>query len=118
MDQPPKYPVSPPEILLKVLFNGGVADKPCPHLAAIEVTEPTADVCDECVRLGDVWPALRLCLTCGYVGCCDTAKNTHARKHYEETGHPLIRSIRLDEAWIWCYPDAAFFTSRTLDKYR
>ena len=118
MDKPPRYPVPPPEILLKVIFNGGMADKPCEHLDGIQIAEPTTDVCEECVAAGDIWPALRLCLMCGYVGCCDTSKNTHARKHYEATGHPLIRSIRLREGWIWCYPDNAFFTSRTLDKYR
>jgi predicted ester cyclase len=118
MDKPTKYPVSPPEILLKVVFNGGVADKPCEHLDGIRVTEPTIDVCEECVASGDIWPALRLCLTCGYVGCCDTSKNKHARAHYEQSGHPLIRSIRLEEGWIWCYLDNAFFTTRTLNKYR
>lgn len=118
MDKPMKHPVSPPEILLKIVFNGGVADKPCEHLSGIAVTEPTTDVCEECVALEDIWPALRMCLTCGYVGCCDTSKNTHARKHYESTGHPLMRSIRLQEGWIWCYVDNAFFTTRTLNKYR
>lgn len=118
MDQPPKHPVSIPEILLKVVFTGQVADKPCRHLAGIKVVEPAVDVCQECVALGDIWPALRMCLICGYVGCCDTSKNKHMQRHYERTGHPIFRSIRMAEGWIWCYEDNAFFTTRTLDKYR
>jgi len=118
MDKPPKYPVTIPEILLKVVFTGQVTDKPCSHLADIKVTEPAVDVCEDCVALGDIWPALRMCLMCGYVGCCDTAKHKHMKRHYEQTGHPIFRSIRMDEGWIWCYEDNAFFSKRTLEKYR
>jgi predicted ester cyclase len=118
MDKPPKYPVTIPEILLKVVFIGQVADKPCPHLSDIKVIDPAVDVCEDCVALGDIWPALRMCLTCGYVGCCDTSVNKHMKQHYEQTGHPLFRSIRMDEGWIWCYECNAFFTKRTLEKYR
>jgi predicted ester cyclase len=118
MDKPPKYPVTVPDILLKVVFTGQVADKPCSHLGDIQVTEPTVDVCQECVALGDIWPALRMCLICGYVGCCDTAKHKHMKAHYEQTGHTIFRSIRMDEGWIWCYECNAFFTKQTLEKYR
>ena len=118
MDRPMKHPVVIPEILLKVLFTGQIADKACSHLVQIQVTEPTTDVCEACVAKGDIWPALRMCLTCGYIGCCDTSINTHAKKHYEATGHPLFRSIRMSEGWIWCYEDNALFTTRVLNKYR
>lgn len=118
MHLPSPYPVTPPEALLKLLFNGQAADKTCDHLDGIRVTEPTTDVCEACVEKGDTWPALRMCLACGHVGCCDTSTNRHARQHYEETGHPLMRSIRLDEAWIWCYSDNAFFEGRVLERYR
>jgi len=118
MDKPPKYPVSIPEILLKVVFTGQVADKPCSHLADIKVTEPAVDVCEDCVAQSDIWPALRMCLICGYVGCCDTSKNKHMKQHHEQVGHSIFRSIRMDEGWIWCYECNAFFTSRTLEKYR
>jgi len=118
MDKPPKYPVVIPDFLLKVVFNGQVADKPCSHLADIKVTEPTTDVCEDCVAQGDIWPALRMCLICGYVGCCDTSKNKHMKQHFEKTGHPIFRSIRMDEGWIWCYEDNVFFPKRTLEKYR
>ncbi len=59
-----------------------------------------------------------MCLICGFVGCCDTAKNKHMKQHYETSGHPIFRSIRLAEGWIWCYADNAFFEARTLEHYR
>src|SRR5260370_21252146 len=34
--------------------------------------------CEECLKMGDVWVHLRLCLECGHVGCCDSSKNKHA----------------------------------------
>ncbi len=118
MDKPPKYPVSLPEILIKTLFTGQIADKPCSHLQDIKVTDTDLQVCPQCVESGDIWPGLRMCLTCGFVGCCDTSKNKHMKAHYEETGHPLMRSIRLEESWIWCYADNAMFSGRHLDKFR
>lgn len=118
MDKPHKHPVSPPEILLKVVFTGQVGDKPCSHLDKIKVVDPATDVCEQCVAMGDEWPALRMCLICGFVGCCDTSKNKHAKAHFEETGHALIRSIRLEESWVWCYEDSAFFLGEILEKYR
>jgi predicted ester cyclase len=118
MDKPPKYPVSLPEFLLKLVFTGQAGDKECSHLEQIQVVEPTGDVCRQCVATGDVWPALRMCLICGYVGCCDTSKHKHMKQHYEETGHPIFRSIRLQESWVWCYEDNAFFSGKILEKYR
>lgn len=116
MDQPPPYPVSIPEFLLKVVLTGQAADKPCGHLDQIAVTEPATRACSQCVAEGTIWPALRMCLTCGFVGCCDTSKNKHMLAHIEETGHPMMRSIRLDERWVWCYPDAALFEHTLLDR--
>jgi predicted ester cyclase len=117
MDRPLRHPSTPPDSLLKLVFNGQAADKACDHLHDIRVTEPSTDVCEQCVAQGDIWPALRMCLTCGHVGCCDTSRNKHARQHYEQTGHPLVRSIRLDEAWMWCYADNAFFDGRTFERH-
>ncbi|MDX1613438.1 MAG: ester cyclase [Candidatus Promineifilaceae bacterium] len=114
MDKPTKYPVIIPEFLLKLFFTGQAADKACQHVTQIQVVEPTTDVCQDCVQLGDIWPALRMCLFCGFVGCCDTSKNKHMKRHYQETGHPLFRSIRLNERWVWCYEDNAFFSGRIL----
>jgi predicted ester cyclase len=117
MDKPSKYPISFPEFLIKVVFNGQVADKECTHLDLIQVVEPTTDVCEQCVAQGDVWPALRMCLICGFVGCCDTSKNKHMKQHFQETGHPIFRTIRLQERWVWCYEDNAFISGKVLDKH-
>jgi uncharacterized UBP type Zn finger protein len=59
-----------------------------------------------------------MCLICGHVGCCDTSKNKHAFQHFEKTGHPLMRSIRMDEGWVWCYEDNAFFEKSILARDR
>lgn len=118
MDKPMPYPIVIPEILIKVVFTGQVGDKECTHLDMVKVTDSDATVCDQCVAVGDIWPALRLCLVCGFVGCCDTSKNKHMKGHYEATGHPIFRSIRLDESWVWCYEDNAMFKGAILDKYR
>jgi uncharacterized UBP type Zn finger protein len=79
----------------------------CTHLNQVRVTElpGSSDGCEECLRTGDQWCHLRICLECGKVGCCDSSPNRHATKHAEETGHPLIRSIEPGEDWVWCYPD-------------
>jgi predicted ester cyclase len=118
MDQPPPYPVSLPDFLVKVVFTGQAGDKKCEHLEQIKVTEPSTRLCAQCFAEGTNWPALRMCLICGFVGCCDTSKNKHMLAHHEETGHAIMRSIRMDEGWMWCYADSAFFETRTLDRYR
>lgn len=58
--------------------------------------------------MGDTWVHLRLCLTCGQVGCCESSKNTHARKHSHASGHPIVQSFEPGETWRWCYPDTMF----------
>jgi uncharacterized UBP type Zn finger protein len=77
----------------------------CKHLDHIKVTQPTTHVCKDCVKLGDRWVHLRLCLECGYVGCCDASPNQHATKHFHQIKHPVMRSIEPGEAWVWCYVD-------------
>lgn len=77
----------------------------CTHLHWIRVEEPASHVCAECVRLGDSWVHLRMCLSCGEVGCCDSSKNRHARRHFLSSGHPIMRSVEPDESWRWCYID-------------
>jgi hypothetical protein len=118
MDRPMPHPVSFPDFLLKVIFTGQAGDKECTHLEQIAVVEPSTRVCGQCVAEGTIWPALRMCLICGFVGCCDTSTNKHAMAHHEETGHPIFRSIRMDEGWVWCYDDSAMFESRILDRHR
>lgn len=118
MDKPSAHPVAMPEFVLRMVFTGQVANKPCSHLDGIQVTEPTTDVCEACVATGDAWPALRMCLVCGYVGCCDMSQNQHMKQHYEQTGHAVFRSINQAEGWIWCYEDNAFFGQHTLEQYQ
>jgi len=77
----------------------------CPHLNEVRITRPTKHVCEDCVQTGDTWVHLRMCLSCGHVGCCDSSKNKHATKHFHRLGHPLIRSIEPGEGWVWCYID-------------
>ena len=83
----------------------------CTHLDQIQEVTPSAGGCEDCLRGGGRWLHLRLCLTCGHVGCCDSSPNKHATKHYHSTKHPLIRSFEPGEEWVWCYVDELFFES-------
>jgi K+:H+ antiporter len=81
---------------------------PCTHLWAIRPVRPSAPGCEECLRIGSWWVHLRMCMTCGHVGCCDQSPNRHATKHFQAAGHPLIRSLEPGEDWMWCYVDEVF----------
>jgi tellurite resistance protein TerC len=78
---------------------------PCEHLGGLKQPAPQTDGCAECLAQGDSWVELRLCLSCGHVGCCDSSKNKHATRHFQETQHPVIRSLQPGEKWKWCYVD-------------
>lgn len=78
---------------------------PCKHLDHPRITTTTKHVCEECIKGGDTWVHLRLCMECGHVGCCDSSKNKHATRHFHATKHPVIRSIEPGETWTWCYVD-------------
>ncbi|MGB7449665.1 MAG: cation:proton antiporter [Ornithinimicrobium sp.] len=78
----------------------------CSHLSqAPEHTKAVAPECVGCREIGSVPVHLRKCLTCGYVGCCDSSAQVHATKHYRQTGHPVMESFEEGEAWRWCYVD-------------
>ena len=77
----------------------------CDHLEAIKNPKPHSRECEECLRSGDTWTHLRLCLTCGDVGCRDSSKNKHATKHSWSTQHPIVRSLEPSEDWRWCHVD-------------
>jgi uncharacterized UBP type Zn finger protein len=77
----------------------------CPHLKDVSDRQPLTHVCEDCVKTGDSWVHLRICLNCGHVGCCDSSKNKHATKHYHATSHPVMRSIEPGETWGWCFVD-------------
>jgi uncharacterized UBP type Zn finger protein len=79
--------------------------KKCTHLDQIKFRQAKTHECEDCVKMGDTWVHLRMCLICGHVGCCDSSKNKHATKHFHKTEHPLIRSIEPGETWVWCYVD-------------
>lgn len=77
----------------------------CTHLQQIRIKATDKHVCEDCIKTGDSWVHLRLCLECGHVGCCDSSKNRHATKHFRQSKHPLMRSIEPGEYWVWCYVD-------------
>lgn len=84
----------------------------CSHLFEIDnLTPRTPNGCEECLKIGDRWLHLRLCVTCGHVGCCDDSKNKHAAKHFHSTNYPLIKSFEPGEEWGWCYIDELFLES-------
>ncbi len=81
----------------------------CSHLDQVEITELPASVdgCEDCLREGGKWLHLRICLTCGHVGCCDSSPAQHASRHAKAQSHPLIRSLEPGEEWSYCFIDDA-----------
>jgi len=87
-----------------------VADT-CTHLSTItDRLVPSSDGCEDCLRTGDRWVHLRMCMTCGHVGCCDSSPNRHASAHWRaHPDHPIVRSYEPGEDWWWCYADRVVF---------
>ena len=81
----------------------------CEHLREIKPVTPSADGCEDCLKTGDGWVHLRLCETCGHVGCCDNSKNRHATAHFRASRHPIIKSFEPGEDWGYCYVDDRFY---------
>ncbi len=81
----------------------------CTHLDSVEILDLPHEVvgCEECLALGMQWVHLRMCQTCGHIGCCDNSPGKHATAHFTQTGHPIIRSAEPGEDWSWCYSDEA-----------
>lgn len=77
----------------------------CTHIAFIRDVDPSANGCADCLAIGSWWVHLRMCMTCGHVGCCDSSPNLHASAHARTTDHPIIRSLESGEDWLWCYID-------------
>ena len=83
---------------------------PCEHIALVNEVEPSANGCEDCLRTGDSWVHLRICMSCGHVGCCDSSPNRHATAHWHgNPGHPIVRSFEPGEDWWWCHPDELLF---------
>jgi len=86
-----------------------VSQSSCGHVKEhIKSVKPSSKGCEDCLRIGDTWVHLRMCLECGHVGCCDSSKNQHARKHFGATHHPIIQSAERGEHWRWCYVDEMY----------
>jgi Zn-finger in ubiquitin-hydrolases and other protein len=78
----------------------------CSHLNQIRDVRPhTPNGCEECLATGGRWVHLRLCLSCGHVGCCDSSPNRHARKHAKTSGHAIVQSFEPGEDWRYCFVD-------------
>ena len=85
--------------------EGDALTTTCPHLDGLIAASPRTQGCEECLRSGDSWVHLRVCLSCGHVGCCDSSKNRHATAHFWASRHPIVRSLEPGEDWRWCYVD-------------
>lgn len=83
----------------------------CSHLDTIEVTVLPDEIagCEDCLVSGSTWVHLRMCMTCGHVGCCDQSPNRHARAHFHTASHPIARSAEPGEEWSWCFVDEVAF---------
>jgi uncharacterized UBP type Zn finger protein len=85
---------------------------PCAHVSPAmprHVKRPPLG-CEECLALGSRWLHLRICLSCGHIGCCDDSPNRHATAHHRATKHPVITSGEVGETWAYCYPDDQFLS--------
>jgi hypothetical protein len=83
----------------------------CSHLDSIEVTALPAEIpgCEDCLASGSWWVHLRMCQTCGHLGCCDQSPPRHARRHARTAEHPIVRSAEPGEDWSWCFLDEVMF---------
>ena len=84
----------------------------CTHLDQIHDVHPHTRGCEECLKTGDTWVHLRMCMSCGKVGCCDSSKNRHASRHFKETQHAIMRSLERGDDWYWCFIDDFAFIPR------
>jgi len=94
-----------------------MTSSPCTHLDQAEAVTPSGNGCVECLDMGSRWVHLRLCQTCGHVGCCDSSPNKHATAHFHAAGHPLVQSYEPGENWWWCYLDEVAFEVANAPSY-
>lgn len=85
-----------------------MATNTCNHLQDLKIIESEKYECQECVKTGDNWVHLRTCQSCGVTLCCDSSINKHARKHRDESDHPVIISAEPGEKWAYCYNDEQY----------
>jgi uncharacterized UBP type Zn finger protein len=105
MNDPNKRKMPTGEALRKQVWSQGKQASACTHRDQVRLVEPNSEGCEECLALGDAWVHLRLCLSCGHVGCCNDSKNRHASKHYLATDHPIVKPMEAGEDWLWCFAD-------------
>ena len=86
-----------------------MSETACSHWETIADVTPSSDGCEDCIKIGGTWVNLRLCMSCGHVGCCDSSPNRHATAHFLSTSHPLVRSYEPGQDWWWCYADEVGF---------
>ena len=77
----------------------------CTHTDSIAHVTPSALSCEDCLKAGSTWVHLRLCRTCGHVGCFDDSPHRHARAHWHAAQHPIIEGYDLPEGWGCCFVD-------------
>ena len=92
-------------------------DEFCTHLDQVLDVEPGTEGCAECMAAGARWVHLRMCVTCGHVGCCDQSPGKHATAHFRDSDHPIIQSFEPGEDWWWCYVDEVDFYLRGAPSY-
>ena len=80
----------------------------CAHLDQVQPVKAKTKGCEECLKAGQQWVHLRMCLSCGHVGCCDSSKGKHATKHFHGTQHAIMQSAEPGENWKWCYVDETY----------
>ena len=112
MDKESERKLPTGEVLRKQVWSRGRSAEDCTHGDQVRDVVPGSDGCEECLAMGDTWVHLRLCMTCGHIGCCDDSKNRHASKHYKVTEHPIVKSMEEGEDWLWCYVDEVMLPSK------
>ena len=80
-----------------------MVEKSCEHLEQGQTPSPISDGCEACNKLGQVPVELRICRTCGHVGCCDSTSGQHATAHFHTTRHATMQSFEPGADWGWCY---------------
>jgi uncharacterized UBP type Zn finger protein len=96
------------DAIRKQVWSGGRGEQDCTHRDQIrDVSPSSSEGCEKCLATGDTWVHLRMCMSCGHVGCCNDSKNKHAAKHFQSSHHPIVKSLEPGEDWLWCYADNA-----------
>jgi hypothetical protein len=87
-------------------------------MIALTELPPSIPGCGDCLAIGATWVHLRMCQTCGRIGCCDSSPHRHASAHAHSIGHPIARSAEPGEDWSWCYVDEVAFVVTTSGRER